>query len=100
MDKASPEPGQADARVTTTIRLRDGDVRALAVIMTDEGATISVFDEGDDGRPLIQAVLTSSEYAALLRALLAPGGAAGASGGPSRPGSGVPAGSCRTRGRA
>jgi hypothetical protein len=60
-----------------------------------------VFDDADDGRPLIQAVLDQGEQASLVHALLGPsaGGTTSDAGVAPRT-SATPAGSCRTRGTA
>jgi hypothetical protein len=41
--------------VATTIALRNGDVRTLQVNVANGQIVIAVFDDADDGRPLIQA---------------------------------------------
>jgi hypothetical protein len=69
MDQSTRQPRETRAQAGATIPLRNGDVRALQVIVTDGQIIIAVFDEADSGRPLIQAVLDQSEQASLVHAL-------------------------------
>ena len=90
-----------ETHVATTIALRNGDVRALQVNVADGKIVIAVFDEAGDSRPLIQATLDQGEQASLVHALLGPGtGDTTSDGGGVPRTSGIPAGSCRTRGTA
>ena len=101
MDRSAKQKRETGTKAGATISLRSGDVRALQVIVTDGQIIIAVLDEADDGRPLIQAVLDQGEQASLVHALLGPSaGVATSDAGAVPRTSGIPAGSCRTRGTA
>ena len=101
MKTSTKQPTRTGAQVSSMIPLRNGDVRALQITVTDEGVVLTVFDEGADGLPLIQAMLDRAEQASLVHALLGPGTAPPTCGaGVALQTSAVPAGSRRMRGTA